>query len=441
MAQTAEQITKLMDKEKVKYARLYFTDILGTLKGMSITRTELDEVLENGQGFDGSSIEGFVRIEESDLSARPDLSTFRIFPWEISGEKVAMMFCDVETPTGEPFMGDPRQVLRKVLKQASDMGYTCYIGPELEFFYFKQNGGPETIDAAGYFDYGTIDLGTRVRKRAVVALESIGIQVECAHHEVAPSQHEIDLKYSDALKMADQAMIYRMVVKEVALENGIYASFMPKPLFGQNGSGMHCHQSLFKGNNNAFFSKTGEYHLSETGQQYIAGLLKHVKEFTLVTNQWVNSYKRLVPGYEAPVYISWGQRNRSSLVRIPMYRYGKEKATRVELRSPDPACNPYLAFAVMIAAGLEGIKNKYSLAAPVEENIFHMNEGERRKKKIDSLPGSLEAAIDVFEGSKLMKDTLGEHIFSSLIANKKKEWDQYRIQISQYEIDNFYPIL
>ncbi|MGB5105265.1 MAG: glutamine synthetase family protein [Candidatus Zixiibacteriota bacterium] len=441
MTYTAEQITKLMDKEKVKYIRIYFTDVLGTLKGMSITRSEIDEVLENGQGFDGSSIEGFARIEESDLSARPDLSTFRIFPWEISGERVAMMFADVETPTGEPYPGDPRQVLRRVLKKAADMGYTAYIGPELEFFYFKQNGNPETIDSSGYFDYGTIDQGARVRKKTVVALESVGIQVECSHHEVAPSQHEIDLKYSDALKMADQAMVYRMIVKEVALENGIFASFMPKPLFGQNGSGMHCHQSLFKGGNNAFFSKSGEYHLSDTGRSYIAGLLKHVKEFTLITNQWVNSYKRLVPGYEAPVYVSWGQRNRSSLVRIPMYRYGKEKATRVELRSPDPACNPYLAFAAMIASGLEGIKNKYVLGAPIEENIFHMDDAERKKKKIDSLPGSLDAAIELFQGSKLMKETLGDHVHSSLIANKLKEWDQYRIQISQYEIDKFYPIL
>ncbi len=261
MTYTAEQITKLMDKEKVKYIRIYFTDVLGTLKGMSITRSEIDEVLENGQGFDGSSIEGFARIEESDLSARPDLSTFRIFPWDIAGERVAMMFADVQTPTGEPYSGDPRQILRRVLKKAADMGYTAYIGPELEFFYFRQNGTPETIDSAGYFDYGTIDQGARVRKKTVVALESVGIQVECSHHEVAPSQHEIDLKYSDALKMADQAMIYRMIVKEVALENGIFASFMPKPLFGQNGSGMHCHQSLFKGSNNAFFSKTGEYHL------------------------------------------------------------------------------------------------------------------------------------------------------------------------------------
>ncbi len=441
MTYTADQILKLMDKEKVRYIRLYFTDILGTLKGMSITRSEIEEVLENGQGFDGSSIEGYVRIEESDLSARPDLSTFRIFPWLIEGERVAMMFCDVETPTGEPFEGDPRNALRKMIKKAADMGFSYFVGPELEYFYFRQNTSPEVIDQTGYFDYSTVDLGARIRKKTVVALESVGIQVECSHHEVAPSQHEIDLKYSDALKMADQAMIYRVIVKEVAQDMGVYATFMPKPLFGQNGSGMHVHQSLFKGSSNAFFAKTGEYHLSDTGRQYIAGLLKHVKEFTLVTNQWVNSYKRLVPGYEAPVYISWGQRNRSSLVRIPMYRYGKEKATRVELRSPDPACNPYLAFASMLAAGLEGIQKKYTLSAPVEENIFHMDEAERRKKKIDSLPGTLEAAIDNFESSKLMKEALGEHLFESLVANKREEWDRYRVHVTKYELDKYYPIL
>jgi glutamine synthetase len=297
------------------------------------------------------------------------------------------------------------------------------------------------IDNGGYFDYGTIDLGARVRKKTVVALESIGLQVECSHHEVAPSQHEIDLKYQKALKMADFAMIYRLIVKEVAMDNGVFASFMPKPVFGENGSGMHCHQSLFKGDKNAFFAKDGEYHLSDTGRSYIAGLLKHVREFTLVTNQWVNSYKRLVPGYEAPCYISWGQRNRSSLIRIPMYRYGKEKATRIELRSPDPACNPYLAFAVMLASGLQGIKEKYTLMPPMEDNIYEMSEQERKKRKIDSLPDSLENAVKIFEKSDLMRETLGEHVFKSLIANKLEEWDHYRVHVSQYEIDKFYPVL
>jgi glutamine synthetase len=432
-----------MDKEGVRYLRLYFTDILGRLKGMSITRSELDEVLENGQGFDGSSIEGFVRIEESDLTARPDLQTFRIFPWEIAGEKVAMVFCDIENPKGEPYEGDPRYVLRRMVDKAKEMGFNFYVGPELEYFYFRNgdNGVPEIIDEGGYFDYGTIDLGTRVRKKTVVALESIGVQVECSHHEVAPSQQEIDLKYDNALKMADFAMIYRMIVKEVALENGIYATFMPKPIFGENGSGMHCHQSLFKGNSNAFYSKEGEYHLSDVGKSYIAGLMNHVKEFTLITNQWVNSYKRLVPGYEAPCYISWGQRNRSSMIRIPMYRYGKEKATRVELRSPDPACNPYLAFAAMLGAGLEGVKNGYELVKPTEDNIFHMSDKERKKRKIDSLPGTLESALRVFEKSKLMREVMGDHIFESLVANKQKEWDQYRIQVTDYEIDAYYRTL
>jgi glutamine synthetase len=444
MTYNAEQVRELIDREGVKYIRLYFTDILGQLKGMSVTRSEFDEVLVNGQGFDGSSIEGFVRIEESDLNARPDLQTFRIFPWEIAGERVAMMFCDITTPHGEPYEGDPRYVLKRVMKKAADLGYTYYVGPELEYFYFKQNGQgntPEFVDRGGYFDYGTIDLGTRVRKKTVVALESIGVQVECSHHEVAPSQHEIDLKYQKALKMADFAMIYRLIVKEVALENGIYATFMPKPIFGENGSGMHCHQSLFQGDSNAFFQKDDQYNLSETGKAYIAGLMKHVKELTLVTNQWVNSYKRLVPGYEAPCYISWGQRNRSSLIRIPMYRPGKEKSTRVELRSPDPACNPYLAFALMLAAGLEGIEKNYPLMAPVEDNIFEMNAAERKRRKIDSLPDSLENAIRTFEKSDLMRETLGEHIFNSLIANKLTEWDRYRVHVSQFELENYYPWL
>jgi glutamine synthetase len=441
MAYTAEQVKEVLDKENVRYIRLYFTDILGQLKGMSVTRPEFDEVLVHGQGFDGSSIEGFVRIEESDLNARPDLQTFRIFPWEVAGERVAMMFCDIETPHGEPYEGDPRYVLKRMLKKAADLGYTCYIGPELEYFYFKQNATPEMTDVNGYFDYGTIDLGARVRKKTVVALESIGIPVECSHHEVAPSQHEIDLKYQKALKMADFAMLYRLIVKEVAMENGIFASFMPKPIFGVNGSGMHCHQSLFKGESNAFFNKEAEYCLSDIGRSYIAGLMHHVKEFTLVTNQWVNSYKRMVPGYEAPCYISWGQRNRSSLIRIPMYRLGKEKATRVELRSPDPACNPYLAFATMLAAGLEGISKGYTLAAPVEDNIFVMNESERKRRKIDCLPDSLENAVRIFEKSKLMQETLGDHIFNSLIANKREEWDRYRIHVSHYETDTYFPIL
>jgi glutamine synthetase len=441
MSRSKEDILKLMDENGVKYIRLWFTDILGYLKGMSITRSEIEAVLDHGQGFDGSSIEGFVRIEESDLMAIPDLDTFTIIPWDFNGERVALLICDVQSPDGTPYEGDSRYVLKKVLAEIARDGYTAFMGPEIEYFYFKDSSGPDILDRAGYFDYGAADTPTRIRKKTTSALEAIGIQVECSHHEVAPSQHEIDLKYQSALKMADFAMIYRLVVKEIAGREGYYATFMPKPLFGENGSGMHTHQSLFKNNNNAFFDKNAEYNLSGIARSYVAGLLRHVSEFCLVTNQWVNSYKRLVPGYEAPAYISWGRRNRSSLVRIPMYRVGREEATRVELRSPDPACNPYLAFAVMIAAGYKGIQDNYPLPEPVEENIFHMDEKRRKKLKIQTLPNSLENAVREFEKSTLMKKVLGEHIFHKLIDNKMVEWDRYRIAVTRYEIDNYLPIL
>lgn len=441
MARTKEEVLELLDKHKVNYIRLWFSDILGRLKGMTITRSEIEEVLEHGQGFDGSSIEGFVRIEESDLEAKPDLDTFTIIPWELGNERVALIFCDIYTPHGEPYEGDSRYILKRQLKEIAKDGFKAYLGPEMEYFYFKNNENPQIIDRGGYFDYSTVDAATKMRKKTASALEDMGIQVECSHHEVAPSQQEIDLKYQEALKMADAAMIYRLVVKEIALAEGFYASFMPKPIFGENGSGMHVHQSLFKDGKNAFYEKNDEYNMSAVAKSYVAGLLGHVKEFCLVTNQWVNSYKRLVPGYEAPVYISWGRRNRSSLVRIPMYRVGKENATRVELRSPDPACNPYLAFAVMIAAGYDGIKKGLKLGDPVEENIFEMNEAERRKHNIDTLPGSLENAIREFEKSELMKKTLGEHVFNQLIENKKVEWDKYRITITGYELENYLPIL
>ncbi len=441
MARTKEEVLELMDNHKVNYVRLWFTDILGYLKGMTITRSEIAEVLEHGQGFDGSSIEGFVRIEESDLEAKPDLDTFTIIPWEISNQRVALVFCDIFTPHGEPYVGDSRFALKRVLAEAAAEGYTAYMGPEIEYFYFKNNKEPLIIDDGGYFDYSTVDAATRMRKKTASALEAMGIQVECSHHEVAPSQQEIDLKYQDALKMADSAMIYRLVVKEIALAEGYYATFMPKPIFGENGSGMHTHQSLFKNGKNAFFDKNDQYNLSPIAKSYVAGLLAHIKAMCLVNNQWVNSYKRLVPGYEAPVYISWGRRNRSSLIRIPMYRVGRENATRVELRSPDPACNPYLAFAAMIAAGLDGIKKNMKLVEPVEENIFEMNEKEREKAGIDTLPNSLENAIREFAKSELMHKVLGDHIFHTLIENKKFEWDRYRIAVTKYEIDNYLPIL
>ena len=436
-----DDLVRLIDENNIKYIRLWFTDILGRLKGMSITRSEIEQVLEEGQGFDGSSIEGFVRIEESDLMAIPDLSTFRIFPWAVGGEKVALLFCDVQTPDEKPYEGDPRLVLRRVTQRLTEKGYVSYLGPELEYFYFARPDPAAILDKGGYFDYATVDKSTKLRKKTANALEAMGIPVECSHHEVAPSQQEIDLKYQPALKMADYAMIYRLVVKELALEEGVFASFMPKPILGENGSGMHVHQSLFSGSSNIFFSPRDEYHLSDTAKSYIAGILKYVPEFVLVTNQWVNSYKRLVEGYEAPVYISWGRRNRSSLVRVPMYRVGKEKATRIELRSPDPACNPYLAFAAMISAGVAGIEEGLALPPAVEENIFDMSEQERKARNIGSLPNSLENAIRQFEKSKLMKGVLGDHIFNALIENKWVEWDRYRIQVTSYELDTYMPWL
>ncbi|HEX9750641.1 MAG TPA: glutamine synthetase family protein [candidate division Zixibacteria bacterium] len=441
MTKTKESVLAALDANNVRYIRLLFTDILGHMKGMSITRSEIEQVLEEGQGFDGSSVEGYVRIEESDLMAMPDLRSFRVIPWDISGEKVALMFCDIFNPDGTPFDGDPRYILRRTLEKISKRGWTFYTGPEIEYFYFRNANGTELLDHDGYFDYSTVDEGTVLRKKAVVSLEQIGIPVECSHHEVAPSQHEIDLRYQDALTMADFAMLYRFVIKELALKAGAYASFMPKPIFGQNGSGMHVHQSLFEDGRNLFFDPKDPYHLSAVARHYIAGLLAHVREFTMVTNQWVNSYKRLVSGYEAPVYISWGRRNRSSLVRVPMYRVGKEKATRVELRSADPACNPYLAFACMLAAGLDGIDKKTPLAEPIEQNIFHMSEEERERRKIVGLPGSLEEAREVTSKSTLIRETLGEHIFNTLMANKRLEWDRYRIHVTDHELATYLPVL
>lgn len=437
MVKTKDDILRRIDEAEVRYIRLCFTDILGNIKGMSITRSEIEQVLEEGQGFDGSSVEGFARIEESDLMAIPDPLTFRILPWDVAGEKVAIMFCDIENPDGTPYDGDPRYVLKRQLQKLDEKKLTCYVGPEIEYFYFRNDSGTEFLDKSGYFDFGSIGIGDEVRKATVNALVAMGIAVECSHHEVAPSQHEIDLKYQEALVMADFAQIYRFVVKEIARKNNVYATFMPKPIFGENGSGMHCHMSIFEGGQNLFFDPKADYNLSEMARQFTAGILTHIKEITLVLNQSVNSYKRLVPGYEAPVYVSWGRRNRSSMVRVPMYRVGKEKATRIELRSPDPAANPYLAFACMLSAGLKGIEKKYKLAEPVEENIFHMDESRKSGLKIDTLPNSLENAIRELEQSDLARETLGDHVFTKLIENKKIEWDQYRIHVSGYEVEKY----
>ncbi len=439
---TKDEVLKYIKDNDIYFVEIWFTDVLGYLKSFTITAHELEKAFEEGLGFDGSSVRGYTRIDESDMIAFPEPETFTILPWRQKDIKVARMFATIVEPSGKPFDGDPRNVLKKMLKKAKDMGFTYYVGPELEFFYIKSpSTNPEVLDWGGYFDLIPRDEAIDLRNQTVKMLEDMGITVEFNHHEVAPSQHEIDFRYSEALTMADIVMTARLAIKEVAYLNGVYATFMPKPFFGQNGSGMHVHMSLFKDGRNAFFDPNDKYHLSPIAKHFIAGLLKHAKEITLITNQCVNSYKRLVPGYEAPVYISWAMRNRSDLIRVPMYKPGKEEATRIEYRAPDPACNPYLAFAVMLAAGLEGIEKKYPLPDPVEENVYHMTEEERRKRGIESLPGSLIEAIEITEKSELVRNALGDHVFTNFIENKKIEWDNYRRQVTTYELETYLPIL
>ena len=440
--ESKEYVLKMAKENDVRFIRLWFTDILGVLKSFAIGIDELEGALEEGMGFDGSSIEGFARIDESDMVAKPDPDTFQILPWRpLEHNAVARMFCDIQKPGGEPFEGDPRYVLKRNLKKAADLGFTFYVGPELEFFYFKDSKSTETLDAGGYFDLTPMDAATDLRRNTVITLEKMGIGIEYSHHEVAPSQHEIDMRYTDALTMADNVMTYRLVVKQIAINQGVYATFMPKPVFGINGSGMHVHQSLFKGDRNAFFDTKGKYFLSKLARNYIAGLLKYAPEITSINNQWINSYKRLVPGYEAPVYLSWAKRNRSDLIRVPEYRPGKEKATRIELRSPDPACNPYLCFSVMLAAGLKGIEDGLEPPEPVEENVYQMTEKERKARGINTLPASLADAIALTEKSDLVRKALGEHVFNAFIENKKIEWNEYRIHVSKYELDRYLPML
>ncbi|MEE8473285.1 MAG: glutamine synthetase family protein [Dehalococcoidia bacterium] len=440
--QAKEYVLKTARERDIKFIRLWFTDILGVLKSFAITVEELEEALENGMGFDGSSIEGFARIDESDMIALPDPDTFQTLPWRPrEHHSVARMFCDILWPGGQAFEGDPRFVLKRNLKRAADLGYTYYVGPELEFFYFESSDSPKTLDSGGYFDLTPPDTASDLRRDTVLTLEEMGIGVEYSHHEVAASQHEIDLRYTDALTMADNVMTYRIVVKQIAQQHGVYATFMPKPITGVNGSGMHVHQSLFRGDRNAFYDKNDKYHLSAEAKSFMAGLLTHAQEFTAVTSQWVNSYKRLIPGYEAPVYITWAKRNRSDLVRVPEYKPGKENSTRLEYRSPDPACNPYLAFSVMLAAGLEGMEKGYQLAEPVEENVFEMSAEERERRGIAVLPGSLREAIHMAENSRVVREALGEHVFQSFITNKKIEWDGYRTQVTDYELKRYLPLL
>ena len=437
-----EWVLKQCKDMKVSFINLWFTDVLGMLKSFALTPGELEGALREGMGFDGSSIEGFARIEESDMIAVPDPQTLAILPWRPQDGAVARLICDLRLPGGKPYPGDPRYALRRMLERAAEKGYSFYVGPELEYFYLKDDSTRlETLDRGGYFGLTPQNLAVDMRRQTIEALQCMGIHVEYSHHEVASSQHEIDLRYTEALRMADHTQTYRQAVKEVAAMNGAYATFMPKPLFAENGSGMHVHQSLFRGEANAFFDASDPDSLSGEGKHYIAGLLKHAPEYCAVIAQWANSYKRLVPGYEAPCYICWGHRNRSAMVRVPMYKPGQEKATRAELRSPDPACNPYLAFAVMLAAGLKGIEEGYDLPEPVEMDVYGLSATELEARNIQSLPRDLGHAIDICEKSDLVREALGDHIFEKFIENKKIEWDNYRIRVTSYELEKYLPIL
>ncbi len=435
-----EEVLATVAKRGIRFIRLLFCDIVGFPKCVTITSDELEDSLDNGKGFDGSSIEGFTRIYESDMIAMPDPSTFKVLPWNDGGEE-ALLFCDVLEPDGTPYAGDPRSTLKRVLGLVEKRGWTFNIGPELEYFYFTNDENPRPLDSAGYFDLTPPDLGEALRKKTIIALDSLGIHVECSHHEVAPSQHEIDLKYCDALTAADNVMLSKLVIKEIALQAGVHATFMPKPIYGENGSGMHLHQSLIADGRNVFYNPDDESHLSDTAKSYAEGLLQHAREITLLTDQWVNSYKRLVPGYEAPVYISWARMNRSTLIRVPRYRPGHEMSTRIELRCPDPACNPYLVFAVMLAAGLKGIDEKLTLRDHVEENIFAMTAEEREERGIKVLPGNLSEAIAVARKSTLLRETLGEETFEKLLRNKTAEWNEYRSVVTPYEMEKDLPVL
>src|SRR5436190_2731551 len=445
--QTADDVKAIVKDRGIRFVRFWFTDILGQLKSFSINAAELDDAFEGGMGFDGSSITGFNAIEESDMIAMPDVSTFAVLPWRPEEQGVARMFCDVVTPSRKPYEGDPRHLLQRTLDRAADMGFDqFYVGPELEYFYFRSarpegGGAPEILDEGGYFDLTTLDAGSDVRRETVLALERLGIHVEYTHHEVGPSQHEIDMRFKNGLEMADDTMTYRITVKEYAMKYGWHATFMPKPLFGENGSGMHTHQSLFKDGRNAFFDENDQYFLSDTGKQFIAGQLKHAREITSVFAQWVNSYKRLVPGYEAPVYCAWSRRNRSALVRVPLYHPGKEQATRAEIRCPDPACNPYLTFAALLMAGLEGIEKGYELPEPMEKNLYHISPEDRKRLGIEQLPETLGEAIETTSESELVLRTFGEHIFNRYVEIKRQEWEDYRVQVTQWELDRYLSIL
>jgi glutamine synthetase len=445
MGKQEDFVLRALEERDVRFVRLWFTDVLGFLKSVAVAPAELEGAFAEGIGFDGSAIEGFARVYEADMLARPDASSFQILPLRGDGPSTARMFCDIVMPDGSPSYADPRFVLKRTLGKAAEQGFTFYTHPEIEFYLFRDRSAdgkpPEPADRSGYFDHTPQGVGHDFRRQAITLLESMGISVEFSHHEGGPGQQEIDLRYADALSTADNIMTFRMVVQEVALGQGVYASFMPKPFTEFPGSGMHTHLSLFEGDRNAFFEVGSEYHLSKTGRAFIAGLLHHAAEITAVTNQWVNSYKRLAGGGEAPAYVCWGHNNRSALVRVPMYKPAKGQSTRVELRSVDSATNPYLAFAVMLAAGMKGIEEGYELPAEAEDDVWSLSEAERRAMGIAPLPQNLHDAIVVMEGSELVAQTLGEHVFDFFLRNKRAEWDEYRQQVTEFERARMLPVM
>src|SRR5467141_1267255 len=431
-----------IENEGIEFVLLWFTDIEGHLKSFAVTPSEIEAALDDGMGFDGSSITGFNAIEESDMVAIPDPETFQLMTWKQGETKVARMICDIVTPDGNPYEGDPRYVLRRALDRMSALGFDTFnVGPELEYFLFRGDKGTETLDEGGYFAMTTLDAASELRQETVRALEGMGIPIEYVHHEVGPSQHEIDMRFSDALAMADHTVTYRLIVKQIAKKSGYPAPFMPKPTFHENGSGRNTHQSLFKEGRNAFFDGDDQWNLSADGKAFIAGQLRHAREISAVFAQWVNSYKRLVPGYEAPVYVAWSQRNRSALIRIPLYKPGAEQATRAEIRCPDPACNPYLTFATLLHAGLEGIEQGYELPDPMETNLYHLTPEQRKERGIVSLPETLGEAVDALAGSELVRKALGPHIFDRYVELKRAEWDEYRVQLTEWELKKYLSVL
>ncbi|MFI5612291.1 type I glutamate--ammonia ligase [Amycolatopsis sp. NPDC051903] len=447
MDRQQEFVLRTLEERDIRFVRLWFTDVLGFLKSVAVAPAELEGAFSEGIGFDGSAIEGFARVYESDMVAKPDPSTFQVLPWETpeGGPYSARMFCDIAMPDGSPSWADPRHVLRRQLSKAGEAGFTCYVHPEIEFFLLAtlpdDGSEPEPADNGGYFDQASHATATHFRRHAIETLEAMGISVEFSHHEGAPGQQEIDLRYADALTMADNVMTFRYVVKEVALTQGVRATFMPKPFTDQPGSGMHTHVSLFEGDRNAFYDAEDPYELSATGKAFVAGLLHHAKEISAVTNQWVNSYKRLISGSEAPTTVSWGRANRSALVRVPMYSPGKASSRRVEIRTLDSACNPYLAYSVILAAGLKGIEKGYELPPPAEDNIWQLSESERRAAGYAQLPQNLGEALAEMERSELLPDALGEHVYDFFLRNKHREWDNYRSAVTPYELRTLLPVL